>query len=222
MLVTATGLQVDVDHLKPSEIRAYDIAWSLHNLNLFRGHALIQWDALSHVGLSYMLYVQDMKGKIEAEFALALLLDSAPKAYLGDIDPADQCYRDLASAILARFQISEEPLGPIPWDMVARYNRQAVAIAFHALFPAVKTGPKLEYEVPRFPILVKAKPTDYISILKYAAINHDVADVPGLFEVSETMKPLVAEAVPLVSEVHQEGDVDIEVRDYSAIEKVTL
>ena len=228
MLLTATGLQVDVEHLKPSDIRAYDIAWSLSNLNRFGGHALLPWDVLSHVGLSYWLYVQDMKGKIEAEFALALLLHSAPKAYVGDIAPiaqsADLRYvEELARrAIYQRFQISEEPLAGIPWDMVERYDKQATSIEYHALFPGAKDSPKPEYEMPRFPILVKAKVPDFISILKFAAINHDVADVTGLFEVSEALKPLVAEATPPVVDVVHEGDVDIEVRDYSAIEKVTL
>ena len=228
MITTATGLQVDVEHLKPADVRAYDIAWSLHHLNRFGGHALLPWDVLSHVGLSYMLYVQDMKGKIEAQFALALLLHSAPAAYVGDIPYGTMgaglrnLEIELRSAIYRRFQVSEEPMGGIPWDMVERYDKQATAIEYHVLFPAVKPGPKLEYEVSRFPILVKAKVPDYISILKYAAINHDVADVPGLFEVSEAMKPLVAEAAPLVSEVHQEGDVEIEVVDHSAIERVTL
>ena len=223
MLTTATGLQVDVEHLTPADVRAYDIAWSLHHLNRFGGHALLPWDVLSHVGLSYWLYVQDMKGKIEAEFALALLLHSAPKAYVGDnLDPTKQLYQDVASAIFARFQLSEEPLAGIPWDMVERYDKQATSIEYHALFPGAKDSPKPEYEMPRFPILVKAKVPDFISILKFAAINHDVADVTGLFEVSEALKPHVAESTPPVVDVVHEDGVEIEVRDISAIERAHL
>ena len=228
MITTATGLQVDVEHLKPADVRAYDIAWSLHHLNRFGGHALLPWDVLSHVGLSYMLYVQDMKGKIEAQFALALLLHSAPAAYVGDIPYGTMgaglrnLEIELRSAIYRRFQVSEEPVGGIPWDMVERYDKQATSIEFHALFPGAKDAPKPEYEMPRFPILVKAKVPDFISILKFASINHDVADVNGLFEVSETLKPFVVEATPPVVDVVHEGDVEIEVRDYSAVEKAHL
>lgn len=219
MLTTATGLQIEVEHLRPEDIRAYDIAWSLSNLNRFNGHALLAWDVLSHVGLSYMLYIQDMKGKIETEFALALLLHNAPKAYLGDtLDPASQRYIDVASVILARFLVNEDPMG-LPWDMVTRYDRQATAIAYRALFPLAKNGPQPEYEMPKFPVLVKAKVPDYISILKYATINHGVADVSGLFEVSPELKPYVIS--PPVEAISHE-DVDIPERDDSGVTGMTL
>lgn len=218
MLVTATGLQIDVERLKPADVRAYDIAWSLSNLARFNGHALLPWDLLSHVGLSYMLYVQELRGKTEVEFALALLLYNAPKAYLGDNHPADQCYGDVAAAIYARFLVSQEAYA-VPWDMVERYDNQATAIAHRALFPLAKDGPKPEYEMPKFPVLVKATVPNYIDLLKHLTINHGVADVSGLFEVSPELKPHVVP--PPVSEISHE-DVDIEPRDLSGIEGMTL
>lgn len=218
MLTTATGLQIDVEHMKPADVRAYDIAWSLSNLTRFNGHALLPWDLLSHVGLSYMLYIQDMKGKTEVEFALALLLHNAPKAYLGDNFPTNQLYGDVAAAIYARFLVSQEAFA-VPWDMVERYDRQATAIEFQVLFPLAQDRPKPEYEMAKFPILVKATVPNYIDSLKHYTINHGVADVLGLFEVSAELKPHVTPP-PAVEISH--ADVDIAPRDLSGIEGVTL
>jgi hypothetical protein len=103
---------------------------------------------------------------------------------------------------------------------VGRYDQQATAIAFHILFPNVKNGPKLEYEIARYPLLIKAKIPDYMDLLKHLSINNNVPEINDLFALPDAIKPILAAekaATPVI-----EHNVDIEVRDLSAIEKMTL
>ena len=218
MFNTISGLQINPEVLHPNELRAYDIGWGLHNLNLFGGQAPLQWDALSHAGLAYLLYVQGERGLTKVSTALALLLAGAHKAYLGDV--AKHNGTPVLSAVYKRFNVNEEPISEVEWDKVERYDRQATAIAFHTLFPNAKGGPKLEYEIARYPLLIKAKVPDYMDLLKHLSINNNVPDVTDLFALPDAIKPILAAekaATPVV-----EHNVDIEVVDHSAIERMTL
>ena len=215
LLNTVSGLQITPEVLHPNEVKAYDIAWGLHHLNLFGGQAPLPWDALSHVGLSYLLYIQDVKGATKAPTTLAILLAGAHKAYLGDVEEHNGT--PVLSAIYKRFNVDEEPISNVEWDKVARYDQQAEAAAFHLLFPEVKNGPKLEYGMPRYPLLIKAKIPDYMDLLKQLTINNQAQDIAGLFELPVALKPILAAATPVV-----EHNVEIEVVDHSAIERAHL
>jgi hypothetical protein len=218
LLNTVSGLQITPEVLHPNEVKAYDIAWGLHHLNLFGGQAPLAWDGLSHAGLAYLLYVQGVKGSTKVPTTLALLLAGAYKVYLGDV--AEHNGTPALSAIYERFNVSEESISDVEWDKVARYDQQATAVAFHILFPEVKNGPKMEYDMPRYPLLIKAKVPDYMDLLKQLSINNQAQDIAGLFELPVALKPiLVAEkaATPVV-----EHNVEIEVRDISAIERAHL
>jgi len=232
MLNTATDMILRVPELRPHDIRAYDIAWSLHYTNLFGGHAPLPWDALSHTGLAYMLYIQDMRGKTEAPFSLALLLNNAAVAYVGEqvgsLQHYSREYEDLrvrtSQVIYARFNVSQE-LGDIPWDMVKRYDQQALAIEFRALFPQLKDNqdaPKLQYDISRYPTLVKARVEDYITLLKHNSINHNVVEVDTLFTVSDSLRPYLAAEIVEKETAGQQGKVDTEFRETKSIEEMRI
>jgi hypothetical protein len=217
-MLTATGLQINIDQFKPEDVRAWDIAWSLHHLNLFNGHAPLPWDALSHTGLAYLLYVQDVKGKTEVPFSLALLLYAAGKAYETP-DELGAVGETVWDAIYERFNVSQKD---IDWDSVRRYDKQATAIEFHILFPDAKDVPQLEYPLSKYPLLVKAKPEDYVTMLKHLSINHGVANIAALFNTPESLRPYLAVPAEESEVATQTGKVSVEPRETQSIEGLSL
>jgi len=207
-LNTACGLTVDVTDIKQTDIRAYDIAWSLHNTIRYNGHAPVAWDVLSHTGLAYMLYVQDLKGQTDQKFSLALLLHDAAETYVGDLVWAlkhtdmgqefNRFEKYVRQVIYSRFNLNVDE---VPWDLIERYDRQAGAVEFHKFFPHLEGtvyAPHYQYQLERVPTLIKAKVADYIELLKHLAINNGVQEVHQLFDLPEPLAGLVAnESRPL-------------------------
>jgi len=219
-MITATGLQIDVEQFRLENVRAWDIGWSLHHVNLFGGHAPLPWDALSHIGLSYLLYINDVRGKTEVPFSLALLLAGSAKAYMGDTMNGN----DILQIIYERFNVPQGP-GSLDWDTLKKYDRQAAAIEFHALFPQLKDSqyaPKLQYDISKYPLLVKAKVADYITLLRHLAINNDVTDIDTLFAVTDSLKPYLAAEIVEKNAVEQQGHIDTEFRETKSIEEMRI
>ena len=193
--VTATGLEIDLANLKPESIRIYDIAWSLSNTNRYMGHAPVQWDVLSHTGLVYALYGQDVKGQIDPLFSLVLLLHDAVEAYVGDMAwPLKhmsmagrylELETDINSTIMKRFDISEMP-GDVDWELIRHYDRLAASVELSRLFPHFKDSKSDIY-----PTLVKAKITDYVDIIKYLSINNNVSNITDLLYCSDAIKEIL-------------------------------
>jgi hypothetical protein len=220
MLNTVTGLQVNPESLKPEEVRAYDIAWALHHLNLFGGHTPVEWDALSHSGLAYMLYVQDTHGQTEVSFSLALLLTGTGKAY---VESLVVC-ADVEGVIFKRFNIPQGPAAGMDWDQIDRYDKQATAIEFYHLFPHLRGtqhAPSFAYAMTKYPILVKAKVEDYITLLKHLSINHGVDDVGDLFALPESLRPYLKVSSE-TEEVVEQAHVDADLRETRSVEELQV
>jgi hypothetical protein len=235
MLNTANDLVVKVEAIRPEDIRAYDIAWALHHINRFGGHSPVPWDVLSHTGLAYMLYVQDVKGQTEVPFSLALLLHDAAEAYVGDMvwplkhtvmaDQFRQLEAHVLDVIYQRFNVPQEPLGPIDWDKVARYDKQAAAIEFHQLFPKLRGtqyAPPLVYDMSKYPVLIKGKVEDYITLLKHISINHGVEDVSALFSLSDSLRPYLTAEIEEAEATAEQGTVDIDIRETRSVEDLRV
>lgn len=220
-LVTASGLCVDPEAIKPEEIRVYDVAWALHHNNLFmNGHAPVPWDVLSHTGLMYLLYVQDTKGKTTIPTSLGVMLYCADEAYPTDKD-------DTFYAICGRFGIDPVPDGNVDWNAVERYDKQARAIEFTTLFPALKdskVAPQFVYHLDRLPRLVKAKVEDYVGLLKHLSINHGVEDIATLFAFPDALKPYMAAelAEATAGETDSNASLNIEVRETKSVEDLRV
>jgi hypothetical protein len=233
MLNTATDRLIRVENLHPDDVRAYDIAWALHHINTFGGHTPLPWDILSRTGLAYMLYVQDVRGHTEVPFSIALLLNNAAKAYAGDVNrsleytklarPFKQLEVAILSAIFERFNVPQGSIGGIAWDKIDRYEKQALAVEFYSLFPNMRTAahaPQLQYDIPRYPVLVKAKIGDYVTLLKHLSINNGVQDIATLFELPDSLQPYVA--AETTADIEQQPQLTVEVRESRSIEGLEI
>ena len=192
-IFTISGKYFDTINPDPVDIMAWDIAWATHNLNRFCGHTLVPWDVLSHVGLVYMLAMQETRGALSNVDKLGLLLHDAPEAYLGDMSrplkSAIPKYKEIEHnvllAILARFGVRYDQIN---WELVARYDNQALWIERQVLLPmfdglktdTIYTSCK-QYDMPKLPTLAKAKPDQYIVLLQECAINANSPDLKNLF-----------------------------------------
>jgi hypothetical protein len=194
-LRTFTGKLVDVSALKPEDINAYDIAWALSNCNRYAGHTSVPWDVLSHTGLVYMLYMQDLKGQIDPNYSLAIMLHDAAEAYIGDMigglkkTEVGRLFKELEDQIISvvfqRFGVQH-----VEWEVINRYDWQAAHIEINKFFPEVADHPgvtQAQYPLDRYPTLIKAKVTDFIEMLRHLAINAGAPDVGGLFSIPENL-----------------------------------
>ena len=192
-IFVVSGRYFDVIHPDPTDVLAWDIAWSLSGQNRFVHHTLVPWDVLSHVGLVYMLAMQETRGALSNVDKLGLLLHDAAEAYLSDMSrplkSAIPKYKEIEHnvllAILARFGVRYDQIN---WDLVARYDNQALWIERQVLLPmfdglktdAIYTSCK-QYDMPKLPTLAKAKPDQYIGLLRECAINANSPDLKNLF-----------------------------------------
>jgi len=106
-------------------------------------------------------------------------------------------------------------------------DKQAVAVEFYQLFPKLRGtqyAPQLVYDIPKYPVLVKGKVEDYITLLKHLSINHGVGDVGTLFSVSDSLRPYIVMEAETAEEtvVEQSGTPDIEVRESRSVEDLRV
>jgi len=230
-LGTITGKLLDVLDIKPEDINAYDIAWSLHNTNRYAGHTSVPWDVLSHTGLVYTLYVWDMRGSLDPNYSKALLLHDAAEAYIGDMigglkdSPVGEAFRDLERKILRTvFQRFGLNLDDIDWVIVDRYDHQAAHVEIRKFYPHLVSDPKVvqaQYPMERYPIMGVAKVPDYIELLKNLCINSGVQDIGSLFEIPDHLTGLLREDSS--TQAAQSGAVTtIEVRETASVENMTV
>jgi hypothetical protein len=185
-MITATGLEIDSQTaLSEKYVRAYDVAWALHNTNMFHGHSPVPWDLLSHAGLVYRLYAQDVKGQVDVKTSLVLLLSRAPEIY--------DTYPDFLWDILSRFGVyAKDVLARENYlSAIGRYENAATAFEYSILFPQASNPPKSDFVVGLPTILVKAKVSDYIELLKQLAITNSVTDIGALFHCSEFLQTYI-------------------------------
>jgi hypothetical protein len=192
-IFVVSGRYFDVIRPDPADVLAWDIAWSLSGQNRFVHHTMVPWDVVSHTGLVYMLAMQDLKGAISNADKLGLLLHDAPEAYIGDMSRPlksvmpkfQEIEHAILVAILTRFGLRHDQ---IDWDLVKRYDNQALWIERQVLLPmfdglktdAIYTSCK-QYDMPKLPTLAKAKPDQYIGLLRECAINVNAPDLKSLF-----------------------------------------
>lgn len=218
-LRTISGKLVDVTDLKPEDINAYDIAWALSHANRYAGHTPVAWDVLSHTGLTYMLYVRDLKGQTDLNYSKAIMLHDAAEAYIGDMighlknSPVGDLFRELEEKILRTvFKRFGMNFDDIDWVVIDRYDHQAAHVEIMHFFPELKDNPNVtqaQYTLTWKPTFIKAKVSDYIEFIRNMCINTGVVDVSGLFEVTESIEPLLDEERRITSPVPQttQGDV---------------
>ena len=230
-LITATGQVINFNNFDPESIRAYDIAWALHNTNRYNGHTPYAWDVLSHTGLAFLLYVHDVKGKVETPFSIALMLHDAVEAYLGDLVWAvkslpiaaelENLETEITKVILRRFNINYDA---VEWTVIDRYDHQASYVEVQRFFPDAPRDCVMgeQYHLDRLPNLSKAKVTDYIEGLRNLCINNQVEDINVLFDLPESLaKRLTEETDSPVSGARQPVQT-IEVRETNSVESLTL
>lgn len=176
----ATGHIVDCTVLKPEQVRAWDFAWGLHHINRYLGHCPVPWSVLSHTGLCYLLLMQETKGAANPLDKLGVLLHDAPEAYIGDMPrplkyrPEAAFFRDTEDTILrvllARFGLAYDDIN---WELVRRYDDQALHIEMHTLMPDLRTSTFLPPPVydSGYPRLAVCKPWDYVQLIREIAIN---------------------------------------------------
>lgn len=225
LFVTATGLQIDIAKIKSDDIRIYDIAWSLHNINRYLGHTPVAWDVLSHIGLTYSLYVNDVRGKVDPLFSLALLLHDAAEAYAGDmIWPLKQLREaqqflvfetNIKSIIMKRFNINELS-NDIDWKEIDYYDRLAAYIELDNLFPFFKDKFKSKKGFRKIQ-LVKAKISDFIETVKHLSINNNVLDIDDLYICPDFLKEYITQGISQI-----EYNTKFEVNDTKDIERLQL
>jgi hypothetical protein len=218
-LRTVSGKLVDVTNIKPEDINAYDIAWALHHANRYAGHTPVAWDVLSHTGLVYMLYVKDLKGQTDINYSKAIMLHDAAEAYIGDMIghlkncPVGDLFRELEQQILRTiFKRFGMNIDDIDWLIIDRYDHQAAHVEIKHFFPELTNNPNVtqaQYHMEWKPTLIKAKVADYIEFIKNLSINSGVVDVSALFEITESIEPLLDEERRETSPVPQttKGDV---------------
>lgn len=188
MTAYVTGLK-DATNLSPADINAWDWSWGLSNQARFSGATPLHWSVLSHTGLVYTLAMKDMGGQVNLIDQIALLLHDASEAYMVDLPspikqiPESKFFRDMEDDITRRlFSRFGIEMNLVNWDLVHRYDLQALAVEFARFFPHVRDSgfiPKPVYDMALGSVpLVVGKPWEYIAHLKHLAIN--LADVPGL------------------------------------------
>lgn len=202
-ITLTTGLK-DVLNLQPEDVKVWDWAWGLQHQCRYSGSTPIMWSVLSHTGLVYRLAMQEQKGKLSLETQIGLLLHDAPEAYLMDLPrplkqlPEFEFFRTAEQkvlvAILTRFGLREEQ---IDWELVNRYDRQALWVEYQKLFPqftSLKEAPPQIYPLDTSKIMLTVgKPKDYSDHLRTLAINIGTPTVNDLFEIPEHLNPYLKE-----------------------------
>lgn len=200
----ATGQLINPCNPAPEDIRVWDFAWALHHINRYLGHTPVPWSVLSHTGLCFQLAMMDTKGEINPLDRIGILIHDAPEAYLGDVPRPikylDQCnfFREaeevVMAAILARLGIEH---GAIDWELVKRYDDQALHVEMHTLTPDLRGNPFMPAAVYEagYPKMGNAKPWDYVQLLRDLLINladsngGKPADINGLFYLPDALAP---------------------------------
>jgi hypothetical protein len=183
-----SGRYFDTMNPDPRDVTAWDIAWSLSLINRFVGHTLTPWSVLDHTGLCYSLAYAETKGALNEYDKIGILLHDAAEMVLGDMNrplkSAMAEYRAAESrvmtAILSRFNVNPDKVN---WDLVKQYDNQALWVEMNHLRQHVDIPPV--YEMKDVPKLVKARPDQYIALLKDCAINMNAADLKDLFELPD-------------------------------------
>lgn len=201
---TVSGKWVDYLNMRPMDINIWDIAWPLSQINRFTGQTPVPWSVLSHTGLCFLLMKLENPNANPVD-QLAVLLHDASEAYLGDVikpikvTAFGETYRDmedeLMSVIFKRFGIAEA-ITQETFEMIKRYDNQALALEYDKLFPTLRGDPyvpKMVYPMEKPPVLIAARPEQFIEIVKYLAINCNVPDVQTLFTMPGTLKAYVGQ-----------------------------
>jgi hypothetical protein len=195
---TISGRLIDSRNFKASDVRAWDIAWSLHYTLRYNGHTPVAWDVLSHTGLVYQLALHGEK-EISLIDQLGILLHDAAEYAIGDIISPVKCqYPEITKQeekilrqIFLRFNAEYDAVN---WKLVKKYDLEALWTEQKLL----NRGGDLFYGGKGYhsPIteLIKVKCVDYVAMLKHLAINRHAPNVTGLLAVPHILVPYIGAA----------------------------
>lgn len=195
------GSIYDVFDFRPEDVNIWEIASALSMMVRFGARCPINWDVLSHVGLCYLLAKDDMAKTepLSPELTAGILLHDAAEGYLWDVPSPLKMqeemmfFKELEEAVL--FNICTAfgvPYHDIPWDVVARYDKQALHIEARAMFPqnsdTVKWCPEV-YPMSKTYPLTKIFPSDWVGIARDIAINSDSPYKAKLLAMPAVLEP---------------------------------
>lgn len=203
IIALITGLK-DVLNPKVEDVQVWDWAWGLHFTPRWSGATPVMWDVLSHTGLMFLLAMQDTKGTLNPYDRFGILVHDSTEA-LGFSDlpspiketPEFAFYKECEHAMmLTIFQRFGVEWDAVDWDLVKRYDRQALYVEWKTFFDYAPGSPHeikpvYEMDMKRIGKLAVAQPKDYVSLLREIAINLGTSDVNALFLMPEKLRPYV-------------------------------
>lgn len=191
---------VDLFAIKKSDINAWDIAWALSQSTRYNGQIPVPWDVLSHTGMVYALYMADHRNDADPKVILSLLLHDASEAYIGDIVQPIKGLPQMAWFVELDDAITETVFDAFgldwmntDWDIIKHYDYLAVKHEIHWLKPTSNGSDLFRYidiPVDRFMPLAKAKPWEFIELLKQPRFE---INNPDLFTVPDILIPYIEE-----------------------------
>jgi len=227
VITLTTGLK-DITNLQVSDVKVWDWAWGLQHQGRFSGSTPVMWSVLSHLGLTYELLMRDTKGNASIVDQIAILLHDASEGYCIDVPrpikrlPEAAFFVEIEEriqrTIFARFGLDWDS---IDWELVNRYDYQALHVEFSQFFPhflASEKAPPRIYEMDPNSIKLKlAKPQQYVDLLRHLTINLaevpgiSIPDINGLFEMPPHLAPYLVDRdihVPIQHNSQSSGGVD--------------